>query len=332
MGMIKSIFDEEEDQENKKARASKDDLSLIAPDDTGKEKEKPASESHTTRPEKPGPEDSDNEESLIELLSGDVSEIDPDELERKIDELTAVAKTVRERQARSGEKGSEELVPDLEENEIALEVPGVSETQTSEASPVEIPIVEKVESKDEPGPVDVDAKVREQAPGPFEATVSGGEADRSVLLKTADAVRNMGLAWSAGVALFGSVIFMLILGWFADLVLGTEPWGIVAGIAVGSLIGFFQLFRITSQIKNPKPSDFDKVSLLDGGEDLDSDDGRWTSAEATPTDSEETDSDVDLKPGSEGSIGSDGSSSSEGDHTDNGQIDLPSQGDPEDHR
>lgn len=73
--------------------------------------------------------------------------------------------------------------------------------------------------------------------------------------------RRSGLAWSAAIALFGSVVFMLVLGWFADLLLGTSPWGIVAGIVIGSAVGFLQFFRITSQILKPKPSDFDKVSL-----------------------------------------------------------------------
>ena len=60
--------------------------------------------------------------------------------------------------------------------------------------------------------------------------------------------RRTGLAWSAGVAFGGAVIFMLILGWGADVLLGTSPWGIVGGIVLGSVIGFIQFFRITSQI------------------------------------------------------------------------------------
>jgi F0F1-type ATP synthase assembly protein I len=44
------------------------------------------------------------------------------------------------------------------------------------------------------------------------------------------------------------MVFMLLLGWFADLLLGSSPWGIVAGIVLGSIIGFIQFFRITSQI------------------------------------------------------------------------------------
>jgi F0F1-type ATP synthase assembly protein I len=65
---------------------------------------------------------------------------------------------------------------------------------------------------------------------------------------TADTIRNSGLAYAAAVILLASVIFMLILGWFADLLFGTSPWGIVVGIVLGSIIGFVQFFRTTSQI------------------------------------------------------------------------------------
>lgn len=65
---------------------------------------------------------------------------------------------------------------------------------------------------------------------------------------TAETFRRTGMAWSAGVAFGGAVIFMLVLGWGADVLLGTSPWGIVVGIILGSAIGFIQFFRITSQI------------------------------------------------------------------------------------
>lgn len=65
---------------------------------------------------------------------------------------------------------------------------------------------------------------------------------------TAETARNSGLAWAAAIALFGSVVFCLIIGWFADLLLGTSPWGIVGGIVLGSIVGFLQFFRMTSQI------------------------------------------------------------------------------------
>jgi F0F1-type ATP synthase assembly protein I len=64
----------------------------------------------------------------------------------------------------------------------------------------------------------------------------------------AETARQSGLAWSLGVAFFSAVVFMLILGWGADLLFGSSPWGVVIGIVIGSIIGFFQLFRLSSQI------------------------------------------------------------------------------------
>ena len=61
-------------------------------------------------------------------------------------------------------------------------------------------------------------------------------------------VRQSGLAYSAGIILFASVAFMLVIGWGADLLFGSSPWGIVSGLVLGALIGFFQFFRLTSQI------------------------------------------------------------------------------------
>lgn len=68
-----------------------------------------------------------------------------------------------------------------------------------------------------------------------------------------ETIRRTGLAWSAGISFFGAIVFMLFLGWIADLLLGSSPWGLVGGIVLGSIIGFLQFFRITSQIfKNEK--------------------------------------------------------------------------------
>lgn len=63
-----------------------------------------------------------------------------------------------------------------------------------------------------------------------------------------ETIRNSGLAWSAGIIFFGSVIFMMILGWGFDLLFGSSPYGLVGGIVFGSLIGFIQFFRISAQI------------------------------------------------------------------------------------
>jgi F0F1-type ATP synthase assembly protein I len=78
---------------------------------------------------------------------------------------------------------------------------------------------------------------------------------------TAETMRKTGLAWSAAIVFFGSVVFMLILGWFADLLFGSSPWGIVVGIIFGSIIGFMQFFRITSRIINPSKSQLQNTPL-----------------------------------------------------------------------
>lgn len=66
-----------------------------------------------------------------------------------------------------------------------------------------------------------------------------------------ETIRRGGLAWSAGIVFFSSIVFMLFVGWGADYVLQSSPWGIVAGIVLGSIIGFIQFFRLSSQIFNP---------------------------------------------------------------------------------
>lgn len=78
----------------------------------------------------------------------------------------------------------------------------------------------------------------------------------------AETTRKSGLAWSAGIVFFGSVAFMLVLGWFADLLLGSSPWGLVGGIVLGSIIGFIQFFRITSQIFGAPKTEMPKRTLL----------------------------------------------------------------------
>jgi F0F1-type ATP synthase assembly protein I len=70
---------------------------------------------------------------------------------------------------------------------------------------------------------------------------------------TADSIRKSGLAYTAAIAFFASVVFMLVIGWGADLLFGSSPWGIVIGIVLGSIIGFVQFFRINSQIFGKEP-------------------------------------------------------------------------------
>jgi F0F1-type ATP synthase assembly protein I len=64
----------------------------------------------------------------------------------------------------------------------------------------------------------------------------------------AETTRKSGLAWSAGIVFFGSIVFMMMLGWGFDQFFGSSPWGLVGGIVLGSILGFVQFFRLSSQI------------------------------------------------------------------------------------
>lgn len=68
----------------------------------------------------------------------------------------------------------------------------------------------------------------------------------------AETIRKSGLAYAAAITLFGSIAFLLLIGWFVDLILGTSPWATAGGIILGSIIGFLQFFRLTSQILKNK--------------------------------------------------------------------------------
>lgn len=65
---------------------------------------------------------------------------------------------------------------------------------------------------------------------------------------TAETARKSGLALSAGITLFGSVVALMIVGYLVDKYFGSSPKGLIGGIVLGSIIGFVQFFRLTSQI------------------------------------------------------------------------------------
>ena len=63
-----------------------------------------------------------------------------------------------------------------------------------------------------------------------------------------ETIRKSGLAYAAGFSLFAAILVMLGLGYLVDLWLKSTPWGIVAGIILGSIIGLYQFIRISNQI------------------------------------------------------------------------------------
>lgn len=63
-----------------------------------------------------------------------------------------------------------------------------------------------------------------------------------------ETIRRSGLAYAAAFTLFASVVFMLLIGWFFDLLAGTAPFGVIGGIVLGAIIGFVQFFRLAGRI------------------------------------------------------------------------------------
>ena len=62
-----------------------------------------------------------------------------------------------------------------------------------------------------------------------------------------DENRKSGFAYAAGFTLFASVVAVGGIGWLMDRWLGTEPWLLVGGIALGSAVGLFQFVRLSSK-------------------------------------------------------------------------------------
>ena len=63
-----------------------------------------------------------------------------------------------------------------------------------------------------------------------------------------ETARKSGIAYVAAFTLFISVAVMLGLGWVLDRWLGTAPWLLIAGIVLGSIVGFYQFIRLTSKL------------------------------------------------------------------------------------
>lgn len=60
--------------------------------------------------------------------------------------------------------------------------------------------------------------------------------------------RRSGIAYMAALSLFFSVATLLGLGWLLDRWLKTNPWFMVAGIIVGSILGLYEFIRLTSKL------------------------------------------------------------------------------------
>lgn len=187
--------------------------------------------------EEPAPLDEDAE-SLTALMS-EIENLEPEELdrlEREIENIPPAAPSAEITGAPPTVAETVDLPPSETEKEAEKKVFEAPEEQTDQTPNLfgnsNSPIFSAETPEEKSGSAD--------APSIFQSDYTPPT--------TAETIRNSGLAWSAGIVFFGAVIFMMIFGWFADLLFGSSPWGLVGGIILGGIIGFIQFFRITSQI------------------------------------------------------------------------------------
>lgn len=70
---------------------------------------------------------------------------------------------------------------------------------------------------------------------------------RSERESEAETTRRSSMAYAAGLTIFFSVIAFLGFGWMLDRWLGTSPWLLIAGILLGSAVGFYEFIAIMSR-------------------------------------------------------------------------------------
>lgn len=66
---------------------------------------------------------------------------------------------------------------------------------------------------------------------------------------SAEDARKWGLASSIGPVLGGSVVLGWLAGDWLDRHLGTQPFGLVAGLLLGSAAGFLEVFNILKRLR-----------------------------------------------------------------------------------
>lgn len=195
-----------------------------------------AEESAPESVEETAPLDEDSE-SLTELMSK-IENLEPEEFDRLENEITnaAIDEPAAETFAAPVTDSpviAENIAPPIEAEKPVLDAP---ENETAK-----IPL----QSDWLGNPAMIEEATEKKSADASEPTIFQSDYTPPT---TAETIRNSGLAWSAGIIFFGAVIFMMIFGWFADLLFGSSPWGLVGGIILGGIIGFIQFFRITSQI------------------------------------------------------------------------------------
>lgn len=63
----------------------------------------------------------------------------------------------------------------------------------------------------------------------------------------------LGFACGLGIELMSGILAGLLLGYIIDRVWGTQPWGLVAMVVLGSSAGLLNIFRMLGLWGNPAP-------------------------------------------------------------------------------
>ena len=66
---------------------------------------------------------------------------------------------------------------------------------------------------------------------------------RERLSKSQSSKAELTSGWAASGAFLGSILSGTLLGYLADLWLGTDPWLVVVGIILGSYSGFMRMWN-----------------------------------------------------------------------------------------
>lgn len=56
--------------------------------------------------------------------------------------------------------------------------------------------------------------------------------------------------WAASGAFLGSILSGALLGYLADLWLGTDPWLVIIGIILGSYSGFMRMWKYSKHMED----------------------------------------------------------------------------------
>ncbi len=178
------------------------------------------------------------DDNLLELpemqIAAPTFETEPEQIsDAEADEISI--KDASPIESASGVTQTNELVSD---NETANDETAFDKKLTGDAPPIGNRIEETPSAEEIYTEID---RNDSSAPETLQSPTAPGES-------TAETARGSGLAYGAAISLFGAVIVMLIIGWLADRIFGSSPWGIVVGIILGAIIGFYQFFKINSQI------------------------------------------------------------------------------------